>query len=138
MKWLLRRFLATHIGLYRLTGGRVGGKLGNNAILLLYTVGRKSGRQQITPLVYFRDGNSYVITASNGGAARHPAWYYNLKARPQTQIQVMGRQIQVTVEEAAAPVHERLWQQLIAGHPQFAGYQAKTARVIPLLVLHPR
>ena len=138
MKWLLRRFLATHIGLYRLTGGRVGGKLGNNAILLLYTVGRKSGRQQITPLVYFRDGNSYVITASNGGAARHPAWYYNLKARPQTQIQVMGWQIQVTVEEAAAPGRERLWQQLIAGHPQFAGYQAKTARVIPLLVLHPR
>ena len=137
MKWLLRLFLATHIRLYRLTGGRVGGKLGNNAILLLYTVGRKSGRQQITPLVYFRDGNSYVITASNGGADRHPAWYHNLKARPQTQIQVMDSQLQVIAEEAALPVRERLWQQLIAGHPQFAGYQAKTARLIPLLVLHP-
>ena len=137
MKWLLRLFLATHIRLYRLTGGRVGGKLGNNAILLLYTVGRKSGRQQITPLVYFRDGNDYIITASNGGADRHPAWYYNLKARPQTQIQVMDRHIHVTAEEATAAVRERLWQQLIAGHPQFAGYQTKTARLIPLLVLHP-
>ena len=137
MKWLLRLFLATHIRLYRLTGGRVGGKLGNNAILLLYTVGRKSGRQQITPLVYFRDGNNYVITASNGGADRHPAWYYNLKARPQTQIQVMDSQLQVIAEEAALPARARLWQQLIASHPQFAGYQAKTARLIPLLVLRP-
>ena len=137
MKWLLRLFLTTHIRLYRLTGGKVGSKLGNNAILLLYTVGRKSGRQQITPLVYFHDGNTYVITASNGGAERHPAWYYNLKARPQAQIQVMDKQLQVTAEEAPAPVRERLWQQLIAGHPQFAGYQAKTARVIPLFVLRP-
>lgn len=138
MKWLIRGFIVSHVWLYQVTSGRIGGNLGPNAILLLHTVGRKSGRPQVTPLVYFRDGDNYVITASNGGADRHPAWYHNLKAQPRTHIQVLGQRLQVRAEEVTTAERERLWPRLIASHPQFAGYQTKTTRVIPLLALRPQ
>lgn len=136
MKWLLRLFLATHIRLYRLTGGRVGGKLGNNAILLLYTVGRKSGRQQITPLVYFSRWQHLRHHRLQWRCGTPSGLVLQSETESPDPNPSDGQATEVTVEEAAAPLRERLWQQMIADHPQFATYQAKTARVIPRLVLH--
>src|SRR5215212_11519731 len=99
MKILIRIVMAAHVFIYRLTSGKVLGKLGNNPILLLDTVGRKSGKHRTTPLMYIRDGKNYVITASNGGADAHPGWYFNLKSNPKTTIQVLGEKMTVNAQE---------------------------------------
>ena len=138
MNILMRLFLKGHVTLYRLTGGKIGGKMAGNPILLLDSIGRKSGQKRTTPLVYFQDGDDYVIIASNGGAPSHPAWYYNLKSTPQTMIQVMDKQIPVTAAVAAPAERGRIWPALIAKHDQFRQYQEKTAREIPLVILSPR
>ncbi|MEZ4616582.1 MAG: nitroreductase family deazaflavin-dependent oxidoreductase [Caldilineaceae bacterium] len=137
MNTLLRLFLKVHVFLYRYTKGKIGGKLGNNPILLLNTVGRKSGKAYTTPLVCVRDGATYVVIASNGGADRHPGWYYNLRAQEETVIEVMGKIITVTAEEMTGGERDRLWQQIVVDHPQFADYQKKTNRPIPLFRLTP-
>ncbi len=138
MKIFLKAFLTLHVMLYRLTNGKIGGKMGGNPIVLLDTVGRKSGKARTTPLVYMQDGASYVITASNGGADRHPGWYYNLKEQEQTTIQVQGQKLAVTAELATEETYNRLWAQLVAKHPQFQGYKEKTTRQIPLFILTPQ
>ena len=137
MNALLKFFLKIHVFLYRYTKGKIGGKLGNNHILLLNTVGRKSDKSYTTPLVCVRDGGTYVIIASNGGADRHPGWYYNLRAQEETVIEVMGKIITVTAEELTGGERDRLWQQIVVDHPQFADYQKKTNRPIPLFRLTP-
>ncbi len=137
MKILIRMVMAVHVFIYRLTSGKVMGKFGNNPILLLDTVGRKSGKQRTTPLMYLRDGKNYVITASNGGADAHPGWYFNLKSNPKTIIQVLGEKIPVTVQEAPTKERNRLFAQLTATAPQFKGYEEKTKRTIPMMVLRP-
>ncbi|HRW08229.1 MAG TPA: nitroreductase family deazaflavin-dependent oxidoreductase [Caldilineaceae bacterium] len=137
MNALLQFFLKIHVFLYRYTKGKIGGKLGNNPILLLNTVGRKSGKAYTTPLVCVRDGATYVVIASNGGADRHPGWYYNLRAQEETVIEVMGKIITVTAEEMTGGERDRLWQQIVVDHPQFADYQKKTNRPIPLFRLTP-
>lgn len=137
MNSLLKLFLKAHVFLYRYTNGKIGGKLGNNNILLLNTVGRKSGKQYTTPLVTVRDGSTYVIIASNGGADRHPGWYYNLSAQEETVIEVQGKIITVTATEVTDGERDRLWQQIVTEHQQFADYQNKTSRAIPLFRLTP-
>ena len=137
MKTLTKLFLAAHVFIYRYSRGKIGGKLAGNHILLLNTVGRKSGAPHTTPLVYVRDGDTYVIIASNGGASHHPSWYYNLKAQPETVIEVMGDIITVHGEEVSGAQRADLWQRIIADHRQFADYQQKTARTIPLFRLIP-
>ncbi len=134
---LFQAFLSIHVFLYRLTGGRLGGKMNGMPILLLDTIGRKSGKRRTNPLMYFRQGEAYVITASAGGADKNPGWYYNLRAAPHTSIQVMGQKISVTVTEAPPEERERLWAALTASAPQFKGYETKTKRTIPMMVLKP-
>ena len=136
MNPIFKLFLAAHVFVYRYTKGKIGGKLGGNMILLLNTTGRKSGAKRTTPLVYLRDGDNYVIIASNGGADRHPSWYYNLQSQPNTVIEVMGQILTVTAEEVTGPKRDELWQRIVTNHQQFADYQAKTDRVIPLFTLH--
>lgn len=137
MNSLMKFLLATHVFIYRFTKGKIGGKLGGNNILLLNTIGRKSGAKRTTPLVYLRDGDALIIIASNGGADRHPSWYYNLKEQEQTVIEVMGQISTVDVHKATPEERGRLWPQIVAKHQQFADYQAKTKREIPLFLLEP-
>jgi deazaflavin-dependent oxidoreductase (nitroreductase family) len=137
MKVMMQLFIGFAVFLYRLTGGIVGGKMGSGNVLLLDSVGRKSGKARTTPVMYIRDGNNYVVTASAGGAPVNPGWYYNLTASPHTRIQVMGQKIDVSVEEAKGDKREQLWSKLIAENPQFKGYETKTTRKIPMLVLKP-
>jgi deazaflavin-dependent oxidoreductase (nitroreductase family) len=125
-----------HTGLYRATGGKLGGRMGKNPILLLNTVGRKSGKKRVTPLLYVVDGEDYVIIASQGGAPTHPAWYLNLMANPETTIEVGDLVVRVKAEEVDAEEKTRLWQKMVEIYPAYDDYQNKTEREIPLLVLH--
>jgi deazaflavin-dependent oxidoreductase (nitroreductase family) len=136
MKIFMQMWMAIHVFMYRLTGGKIGGKMGGD-VLLLDTVGRKSGNQRTNPVMFFRDGGAYVITASAGGAPANPGWYYNLRAHPQTSIQVMDQRIQVIASEADQGEHERLWAKLVSISPQFKRYQTRTTRKIPMLLLKP-
>lgn len=137
MKRLFQAFLKIHVFLYRLTGGKIGGTMGGNPIVLLNTIGRKSGKIRTIPLVYMRDGNDYIITASNNGADRHPGWYYNLKQQEQATIQIKNQKMAVSARLATGETYDRLWAQLTTKHEQFRGYQEKTTRRIPLFILTP-
>ena len=126
-----------HTGLYRATGGKLFGRMGKSPILLLNTVGRKSGRKRTSPLLYVMDGEDFVIIASKGGAPNHPAWYLNLKANPDATVEVGDREVRVRAEEVDSEEKDRLWQKMVEMYPPYDDYQTRTKREIPLLVLRP-
>jgi deazaflavin-dependent oxidoreductase (nitroreductase family) len=111
---------------------------GGPPMLLLDHVGAKSGRRRTTPLVYLRDGNDIVIVASKGGAPRHPAWYHNLLANPDTTVQIGRRRIPVKARVTTAQERSRLWPRVVDTYSGYAGYQKRTKREIPLVILEPR
>jgi deazaflavin-dependent oxidoreductase (nitroreductase family) len=126
-----------HTRVYRATGGRLFGRMGKSPILLLNTMGRKTGRRRTSPLLYVMDGEDFVIIASKGGAPTHPAWYLNLKANPDATVEVGDREVRVRAEEVDSEENVRLWQKMIEMYPTYDDYQTKTKREIPLLVLRP-
>ena len=126
-----------HAGVYRATGGKLFGRMGKSPILLLNTVGRKSGKRRTSPLLYAMDGEDFVIIASKGGASAHPAWYLNLMANPEATVEIEDREVRVKAEEADSEEKSRLWQKMVEMYPAYDAYQEKTEREIPLLVLHP-
>jgi deazaflavin-dependent oxidoreductase (nitroreductase family) len=126
-----------HRRVYRLTGGKVGGRVANMPVLLLTTTGRKSGRPRTQPLAYTRAGESYAVIASKGGAAQNPLWYLNLRANPLAEVTV-GRVTQkVRAREAEGKERERLWRQLADVYSGYDKYARKTSRRIPVIVLEP-
>ena len=126
-----------HAGVYRATGGKLFGRMGKSPILLLNTVGRKSGKKRTSPLLYAMDGEDFVIIASKGGASAHPAWYLNLMANPEATVEIGDREVQVEAEVADPEEKTRLWQKMVEMYPAYDAYQEKTEREIPLLVLRP-
>ena len=126
-----------HAGVYRATGGKLFGRMGKSPILLLNTVGRKSGKKRTSPLLYVMDGEDFVIIASKGGAPSHPAWYLNLKGNPEATVEIGDREVRVRAREADSEEKARLWQKMVEMYPTYDDYQKKTEREIPLLVLHP-
>jgi deazaflavin-dependent oxidoreductase (nitroreductase family) len=131
-------FMAIWAFIYRLTGGMLLGSMGlGSPLLLLDTVGRKTGKRRTVPLVYFVDDGRYIITASKGGSDSNPGWYYNLRANPQTTIQVKNKKLTVTASEATPEERTRLWARLVAQSPQFKNYETKTKRLIPMMILKP-
>jgi deazaflavin-dependent oxidoreductase (nitroreductase family) len=126
-----------HSGVYRATGGRLLGRMGRSPILLLNTIGRKSGKKRATPLLYVVEDEDFVIIASKGGTPSHPAWYLNLKANPDATVEVGNGKVRVRAEEADGEEKERLWKKMAQMYPTYDDYQKKTKREIPLLVLHP-
>jgi len=126
-----------HSGVYRATGGKLFGRMGKSPILLLNTVGRKTGKKRTSPLLYVMDGEDFVIIASKGGAPSHPAWYLNLKANPDASAEVGDREVRVRAHEADPEEKARLWQKMVEMYPTYDDYQTKTKRKIPLLVLRP-
>src|ERR671915_1528570 len=124
-----------HAGVYRATGGKLFGRMGKSPILLLNTVGRKTGRKRTTPLLYVMDGEDFVIIASKGGAPTHPAWYLNLRANPEATVEIGDREVQVEAEVADPEDKARLWQKMVEMYPAYDDYQRKTGREIPLLIL---
>jgi deazaflavin-dependent oxidoreductase (nitroreductase family) len=126
-----------HSSVYRASDGRVWGKMFGGPVLLLNTTGRKSGQRRTTPLLYARDGEDFVLIASNGGAPKHPAWYLNLMANPDATVEIGDREVRVRAEEAHQEEKARLWQKMVEIYSGYDGYQKKTEREIPLVVLHP-
>jgi deazaflavin-dependent oxidoreductase (nitroreductase family) len=128
-----------HKTVYRLSGGLIGHRIPfGPPMLLLDHVGAKSGTKRTTPLVYVEDGDSYVIVASKGGHPRHPGWYHNLRANPDTAIQVGTRKLDVKARVATAAERKRLWPKAVEVWSGYDGYQKRTDRKIPLIVLEPR
>lgn len=132
-----RTLTDSHVRLYRLTGGRIGGRARGVDIALVDHVGRKSGKRRTTPLLYIADGEDLVIVASKGGAARHPLWWLNLQAHPETTVQVGGERWRVRAREASDSERERLWARLVEVWPDYAAYQRRTERRIPVVILEP-
>ena len=137
MKRLLMNVMGgTHAALYRVTRGKVGGTMLKVPILLLITRGRKSGKKRTTPLMFSRDGDNLVLIASVGGAPRNPAWYWNLQGG-EAEVQVGSERRRVRARDAEGEERERLWAQMVALYPNYAEYQKKTTRQIPVVVLEP-
>ena len=128
---------AEHVQRYRETDGEVGYLWNGVPILLLTTTGRKSGEQRTTPLIFARDGEDYLVVASQGGAPTHPNWYLNLLADPHAEIQVKAEHIAVTGRAATDEERPRLWDVVRGPWPNYDVYQERTDRVIPVVVLSP-
>lgn len=136
---VLNRLMKGHTAVYRATGGLVGHRFpGAPPLLLLDHVGAKSGTRRTTPLVYVDDGEDIVIVASKGGHPKHPAWYHNLRAHPETTVQVGSERRAVRARVAGAEERERLWPRAVKTYSGYRGYQERTSREIPLVVLEPR
>ncbi|HEX6781513.1 MAG TPA: nitroreductase family deazaflavin-dependent oxidoreductase [Solirubrobacterales bacterium] len=133
--------MGAHTFLYKRTGGRLGHTIPGvpGKMLLLDHVGAKSGIRRTSPLLYVRDGEDLVIVASKGGYPKHPAWYHNLMANPDTTVQVMGDHIPVHARLAKPEERGHLWPLAVAGYPGYEDYAARSkGREIPLVVLEPR
>ena len=129
-------FGGEHVRVYRETEGGRGYHWRGTTILLLTTVGRKSGEERTTPLIHRRDGDRYVIVASKGGAADHPAWFKNLAEHPgRIEIQVKADRFAVDASVADGSERERLWKMMTEVWPDYDEYQAGTEREIPVVVL---
>ena len=128
-----------HVRVYRETGGERGYSWRNGTkILLLSTVGHSSGQERTTPLIHREDGGHWVIVASKGGAPEDPAWYRNLQANPEAEIQVKSETIPVRASDAQGEERERLWRDMAEVWPDYDNYQQRTDRTIPVVVLERR
>jgi F420H(2)-dependent quinone reductase len=133
----LKLFMAINTLVIRASRGRLGSRLGTQTILLLHTVGRKSGRNFVTPVAYFHVEGCYFLVGSNWGKDSNAAWYYNLLARPRTTIEVKGKRILVRAHAAEGPEYARLWAYATEHHPPYLHYQEMTDRHIPIVILQP-
>jgi deazaflavin-dependent oxidoreductase (nitroreductase family) len=129
---------ALHRGIFRLSRGRIAGRVGGLDVLLLTTRGRRSGKVRTIPLLYLDDAGDYVLIASNGGAELHPAWYLNLQAEPDCTVELRGSKQQVHASDVTDPDERaRLWKLVNEGYGSYDGYATKTDRTIPVVRLHP-
>jgi deazaflavin-dependent oxidoreductase (nitroreductase family) len=123
---------------FRANEGRVGGDWAGTPLLLLHHIGARSGKDRVTPMGYLDDERGYLVIASNGGAERNPAWYLNLKERPDVEIEVGASTIGVIAREATGEERRRLFRKLADRYPQLSEFEQKTTRVMPVIVLTPR
>ena len=129
--------MAVYIFLYRRTGGKFGGKVQGLPVLLLTTIGRKTGKTRVTPLGYFEHDGYYVICASNAGFDTNPAWFHNLKSHPQVELQIGSKHLTAMAEPANPALRQDLWTDLVKRAPGYGGYEKRTSREIPMVLLRP-
>ena len=135
--WFWERFTSAHTTLYKLSGGRLGGRSQGAPVALVESVGRKSGKHRTHPLICTPDGDNLVVIASKGGVDKHPAWYLNLMAKPETTAWWKGKKRAVRAREAEGDERERLWATMVEVYKPYASYQRRTDRRIPVVVLEP-
>ena len=140
IKWvpkpgLMKRMGRWHVAIYRLTGGLLGGRMDGLDMLLLTTIGRKTGKERTVPLPFFRDGPSYVLIASFGGNSRNPAWLDNILANGDVTIRIgacCARGRAIVADDAE---RERIWHDITALYPRYLAYQERTSRRIPIVLI---
>ncbi len=120
---------------FRANGGRVGGQFEGANMILVHNFGAKSGTERVSPMVYFPDGDRFLIIASAAGSPKNPDWYHNLKSHPEVTVEVGTETVPVVVEELPPAERDEKWAQITAVAPGFAEYQEKTSRTIPVLAL---
>jgi deazaflavin-dependent oxidoreductase (nitroreductase family) len=130
IKW----FMSINTLLLRLSLGRLGSKLGTQTILILHTIGRKSGQERAIPIAYFDYEGKYLIVASNWGKDKNADWYLNVKKNPSVKLEVNGKVASVVAREAQGDEYDRLWKFVTERHPPYLDYQKMTARHIPIMV----
>jgi F420H(2)-dependent quinone reductase len=136
---LLRRVMGGHAAVYRASNGLIGHRFpGSPPMLLLEHVGARSGTRRTSPLVYIRDGDDVVLVASKGGFPKHPAWFHNLMANPDTTVQIGPRRLAVHARVADPQERERLWPMAVQVYGGYEDYRRRTEREIPLVILSPR
>ena len=120
---------------FRANEGRVGGRFANSTLLLLHTKGAKSGLERINPMVYYRDGDRYIVIASKAGADTSPDWYYNLLANPEVAVEVGTEQFSAIATVPSEPERTTLYEKMKSINSGFTEYKHKTSRVIPVVTL---
>jgi deazaflavin-dependent oxidoreductase (nitroreductase family) len=123
---------------FRENGGKCGGAFEGNPMLLLTTVGARSGESRVTPLTFHPDAEHYVVMASKGGAPEHPSWYHNLVANPDVVLEVGSDRFEGRAAEATDSERDRLYASMVEALPRFGEYQAGVERQIPIIVLSPK
>jgi deazaflavin-dependent oxidoreductase (nitroreductase family) len=140
--YLGRRSTKLHVALYRRSGGRIGGNIPGwpeARIALIDHVGARSGAQRISPVMYLEDGDAIVVMASKAGQPTHPAWFHNLKANPETTIQIGSVVRKVRARVATGEERDRLWSRFVEMYPGSEFYRRNArGRQIPIVVLDPR
>jgi len=131
-------FNRTVIEEFRANDGKVGGPFEGAPVLLLTATGAKTGERRTTPVMYLPDGERMVIFASFGGAPTNPAWYHNLVANPSASVEVGPETVEVDAVETSGEERDRLFRRLAELYPQFAEYEQKTTRQIPVIALVPK
>ena len=139
--WKLVNLMSrANVAAYRASGGRLGNHIGKAPVLLVHHVGRRTGTPRVSPVLYLEDGGRLVIVASKGGTDKNPAWYHNLMASPDTEVELGRERRRVRARPATEEERSAYWPRLTAMYPQYDDYQrqAQTDRVIPVVVLEPQ
>jgi deazaflavin-dependent oxidoreductase (nitroreductase family) len=135
----VRIMSVVNTALFRASGGQLGSRFLRGApVCLVTTTGARSGQRRTTPLIYLADGDDVVIVASKGGMSHHPAWYHNLRKHPEARVQIGNRARDMVARRASDAEKAALWPRLVAIYPDYADYQARTDRNIPVMLLSPR
>jgi len=133
---IFKLIVKLQVWLYRSSGGKRGSMMRGRQLLLLTTTGSKTGKQRTVPLVPFREGDQLYVMASLGGAPVHPAWFKNLRAKPDVEVQQGADKWRARAEIVPeGPERDRLWKSITSELPTFAAYQEKTTRLIPVVKL---
>ncbi len=122
---------------FRANGGRVGGPFAGAPILLLHTIGRKTGRERVNPMMYRKVDGGYAVFASKAGAPTHPDWYHNLVANPRVQAEIGTTTVPLTARVTGDAEREPIWAAQKAEYTGFAEYERQTTRQIPVVILEP-
>lgn len=142
MRDVLVRLVTRHGGslhrtLYRASGGRIGGRIWGLRVVLLTTIGRRSGKPRTVPLLSLRDGDDVVVIASYGGLDRPPAWWLNLEAHPEAGLEDGRAKRAVIARTASGDERARLWARVTEQAPGYLAYERRTERAIPVVILEP-
>jgi deazaflavin-dependent oxidoreductase (nitroreductase family) len=122
---------------FRANGGQVGGPFQGGTLLLLHSVGAKSGTPRVNPVAYQDIGDGVAVFATNGGAPTHPDWYYNLLANPRVSAEIGTQTLPLVARVAEGAERDRIWAAQKSANPGFADYERKTTRQIPVIILEP-
>jgi F420H(2)-dependent quinone reductase len=133
----LRLIGRLNVPAYRLSGGRIGNKVGDGPVLLLTTTGRKSGEQRTAPILYLAHAENFILIDTNGGNEKLPGWSHNLKAKPEAEVEIRRRKLAVTARVAVGAERDELWRACVAQYSGFDQYVEWLDRTPSVWVLEP-